>query len=221
MTGGVEYAFVTLVLASASPRRKELLARVGVPIDVRPADIDERLLPGEDALTYVTRLAAAKAEAIAARLRAEGDDRWVLGADTIVELSDRPGAPDGEILGKAGSPAEAARMLARLVGRSHHVSTAFAVRRSGADMDAGVVRAVSTEVIMRAAGTEEIADYVEAGEWRGKAGAYAVQGMAAGLVTEVRGSITNVIGLPLAEVLHELRRLGAGGPRYTDGVPAG
>ena len=147
----------------------------------------------------------------------------MLGADTIVELSDRPGAPDGEILGKARSPEEAARMLARLVGRSHHVSTAFAVRRSGAAADggdAGVVRAVSTEVIMRAAGPEEIADYVEAGEWRGKAGAYAVQGMAAGLVTEVRGSITNVIGLPLAEVLHELRRLGAGGPRYTDGVPA-
>lgn len=208
---------MTLVLASASPRRKELLVRVGVPIEIRPSDIDERQVPGEDAISYVRRLAAAKADAVATRLRADGRQRWVLGADTIVVL----GRDDSsEILGKAGSPAEAAAMLARLVGHSHWVSTAFALRRSGPDRDEGVVRVVTTEVIMRAASADEIAEYVEAGEWRGKAGAYAVQGMAAGLVSEVRGSITNVIGLPLAEVLHELRRVGAGQPRYADGVPA-
>ena len=201
---------MTLVLASASPRRKELLVRVGVPIEVRPADIDERTRAGEAALPYVARLAAGKAEAVAHLLRADGDRRWVLGADTIVEI-------DGDILGKAANEQQATAMLERLVGRVHRVSTAFALRGPDADHHDQVV---TTEVVMRSASADEIAAYVAAGEWRGKAGAYAVQGMAAALVAEVRGSITNVIGLPLAEVVQALQQLGIGGARYRDGIPA-
>jgi septum formation protein len=110
-------------------------------------------------------------------------------------------------------------MLGRLVGRSHRVSTGFCLRGPGAATDP-IARIVTTEVIMRPASDRELADYVRAGEWRDKAGAYAVQGMAAALVTELRGSVTNVMGLPLAEVLGEMARLGAGGPRYGQGRPA-
>lgn len=200
---------MTLVLASLSPRRKELLTRVGVVVEVRPADIDESPLPGEAALDHVTRLAAAKAEFMAGALRATGDTRWVLGADTIVEI-------DGRILGKPEAPEAAREMLMRLVGRSHRVRTAFALRGPSP----GVDRVVTTEVVMRRAAEREIDDYVRAGEWRGKAGAYAIQGMAAALVEAVHGSVTNVIGLPLCEVLAELARLGVGGARFTEGVPA-
>jgi septum formation protein len=199
----------TLVLASASPRRKELLERVGVPIVVRPADIDEAPHPGEAPLAYVARVAAAKTDAVLAELKAQGHAAWVLGADTVVEIDDR-------ILGKAADPAEALTMLRRLSGRAHRVSTAFCLRGP----DAGADRIVTTEVIMRPAPDAELADYVRAGEWQGKAGAYAVQGMAAALVIDIRGSVTNVMGLPLAEVLEEMARLGAGGPRYDRGTPA-
>lgn len=195
----------TLILASASPRRRELLARVGIPIEVRPAAVDESLHPGEEALAYARRVAAAKADALAAAC----PDRWVLGADTVVEI-------DGAILGKAPDVEAARAMLRRLVGRAHRVATAFALRGPGAALD----RVVTTEVTMRPAGDGEIDDYVRAGEWQGKAGAYAVQGMAAALVTEVRGSITNVIGLPLAEVVEALAQAGVAAPRYTEGTAA-
>lgn len=196
-----------LVLASGSPRRKELLARVGIALAIKPADIDESPHDGEAPLDYAARLAAGKADAIASSL---SQPAWVLGADTIVEI-------DGKILGKASDPAEAISMLTRLAGRVHRVSTAFAVRGPGG---AAADRVVTTEVSMRPAATDEIADYVAAGEWRGKAGAYAIQGMAAALVDEIRGSVTNVIGLPLAEVLAELARLGGHRPRYVQGVAA-
>jgi septum formation protein len=199
-------AWVPLVLASASPRRKELLERVGVPVEVDPAAIDEAVRPDEPPLPYVTRMAVAKTAAVAARR----PEAWVLGADTIVEV-------DGAILGKAADDAEALAMLRRLVGRTHRVSTAVCVRGPGG---AGEERLVSTEVVMRDAGADELAAYVRSGEWRGKAGAYAVQGMAAALVTEVRGSITNVVGLPLAEVLALLGELGAPGHDYGRGRPA-
>jgi septum formation protein len=199
----------TLVLASASPRRKELLERVGVPIVVRPADVDETPHAGEAPLAYVARVAAAKTDAALAGLEAEGRAAWVLGADTVVEIDDRT-------LGKAADPAQALAMLRRLVGRAHRVSTAFCLRGPDGSAD----RVVTTEVIMRPALDAELADYVSAGEWQGKAGAYAVQGMAAALVTELHGSVTNVMGLPLAEVLEEMARLGAGGPRYVRGTPA-
>jgi len=195
-----------LILASASPRRRELLARVGIAIDPRPAATDESPLPGEGAVAHAERLAAAKADAVFAR----ASDRWVLGADTVVET-------DGEILGKPETESEAIEMLGRLVGRSHHVITAFSIRGpNGYRCD----RSETTEVLMRPVDAEEIWDYVRAGEWRGKAGAYAVQGMAAAFVAEVRGSVTNVIGLPLSEVLVELDRAGAVERSFSRGEPS-
>ena len=192
---------MVLVLASASPRRKELLERIGVPLDVRPADVDESRAPGEPPLAYVTRIARAKAAA------APGE--WVLAADTIVEL-------DGDVLGKAADPGEARAMLARLRGRRHRVITAW-VLRGPRGADDGVA---TSEVVMTDASDAELDDYVASGEWRGKAGAYAVQGIAAALVAEVHGSITNVIGLPLAEVAAALRRAGGPQPSYARGVAA-
>lgn len=199
-----------LVLASASPRRRELLSRVGIPLEVWPAEIDESALPGEDALTYVCRVATAKVDAVTVAL----PQRWILAADTVVEI-------DGDILGKAEDDDDARAMLRRLVGRVHRVSTAFALRGPGAPGQRLTRdRTVTTEVWMRGAAEHEIDDYVRAGEWRGKAGAYAIQGMAAALITEIRGSVTNVAGLPLAEVLEELVGAGVAAPRYQQGVVA-
>ncbi len=193
-----------LILASASPRRRELLLRIGVELDVRPADIDETQHDGEAPAAYVARVAAAKA---AVCVRAPG--RWVLAADTIVEL-------DGDVLGKAADDAEATAMLRRLVGRTHRVTTAVCLLG-----DAGArALAVTSEVDMVAAGDAMIADYVASGEWRGKAGAYAVQGIGAALVRAVRGSITNVIGLPLAEVVELLTASGAAPICLQRGLPA-
>lgn len=194
-----------LLLASASPRRRELLERVGVPLEVRPADIDETPLPDEDPQTYVARIARAKAAAVA---RQPG--QWALAADTTVTI-------DGKILGKAESAAEATQMLQLLSGREHHVVTWFCIRGEGAQKayDAFVL---STVVMIEMSPTT-IADYVASGEWRGKAGAYAIQGIGAALVREVRGSVTNVIGLPLVEVLEGLREMGAPSARFAAGLP--
>lgn len=196
----------SLVLASASPRRRELLSRVGFSLRVEPADIDETALAGETAVDHVARLAAAKAAAVATRHR----ERWVLAADTTVEV-------EGAILGKAADADEARGMLERIVGKTHRVSTAFAIRGPA---DAAANRVVTTEVTMRPVAVDELDGYVEAGEWRGKAGAYAVQGMAAAWVARISGSVTNVIGLPLSEVVDCLRDLGGPRPVYTKGTPA-
>jgi septum formation protein len=192
-----------ITLASASPRRRELLERIGLVIEVRPADVDETQRPGEPPLDYVRRVAAAKADAIAPAVAG-----WVLAADTIVEL-------DGDVLGKAADGDEARAMLRRLRGRTHRVTTAFALRGPGAP----VLETVTSEVDMAAFGDDDLEDYVACGEWRGKAGAYAVQGIGAALVAAVRGSITNVIGLPLHEVVAALAAAGAAAPRFTGGSP--
>ena len=192
-----------LLLASASPRRRELLERVGVPIEVHPADVDEAELPGETPEAYVVRIARAKAAAIAHR-----PGQWVLAADTTVTI-------DGAILAKAATGDEAAAMLRRLGGRVHQVITAFSIM--GPTQRDGVV---STDVVFVPLDEATIAAYVATGEWRGKAGAYAVQGIGAALVREVRGSVTNVAGLPLAEVLLALREVGAPQPQLTAGRPA-
>ena len=193
-----------LLLASASPRRRELLERVGVALVVRPADIDESLHPGEAPLPYVRRVAAAKAAATLRRV-----DQWALAADTIVVVDD-------DVLGKAVDEAEAAAMLRRLAGRVHQVTTAVALRGPGGDHALEVTSDVDVVALDEAA----IADYVASGEWRGKAGAYAIQGIAAALVRAVRGSVTNVIGLPLAEVVDLLRATGAAGVGLARGRPA-
>jgi septum formation protein len=185
-----------LVLASGSPRRKELLERAGITLTVIPADLDESLLDGEDPLAYAKRLAAAKARAVAEQHPAA----TVLGADTIVTLFD--GGPP--VLGKPQGPEEARVMITRLSGRKHQVVTAYHLIHG--ERERG--RAVETEVVFRPFSPAEVAGYVASNEWRGKAGGYAIQGLAGAFVRSVSGSYTNVVGLPLCEVLEDLAALG-------------
>lgn len=198
-----------LLLASASPRRRELLERVGLAIEVCPANVDERERAGEPPEAYVARIARDKALAVAGGR----GERWVLAADTTVTI-------DGAILGKAETRDEAAAMLRRLSGRTHRVLTGFVLigARDGERCERAGLVASEVDVIDLDAAT--LADYVASGEWRGKAGAYALQGIAAALVAAVRGSVTNVIGLPLVEVIAALRDAGAPVPRLAAGIPA-
>lgn len=198
-----------LVLASASPRRRELLERIGLAVEIEPADLDESVQPGEAPAVYVGRIARAKAAAVAARC----PGRWILAADTTVTI-------DGTILGKADSPDEAAGMLRALSGRTHQVLTAFVLVGEPAGCPCVREAIVATDVEMIELDPATIDDYVATGEWRGKAGAYALQGIAAALVRELRGSVTNVIGLPLAEVVAALRAAGAPLPRLVAGIAA-
>ena len=181
-------------LASASPRRSELLRQIGVPFTVRAAAIDEDLLPGEAPEAYVVRLAAAKAEAVWA---AVADARPVLGADTAVVL-------DGAVLGKPRDAAEAAAMLERLSGRAHRVLTGVAVRHAGG-LD---TRLSESEVRFRATTTAERLAYCATGEPFDKAGGYGIQGHAAVFVESVRGSYSGIVGLPLFETAALLARCG-------------
>jgi septum formation protein len=202
-----------LLLASASPRRRELLERVGLRLLVLPAEIDETPRPGEAAGDYVRRMAAEKADAAAGRASAAGAATAalpLLAADTAVVVGGGPTAESfSSILGKPRDEADARAMLERLAGRRHEVVTAYRIRMGERQLD----RAVTTLVTFRLLDPGEIAAYLAGGEWRGKAGGYAVQGVAAAFVTDLRGSLTNVVGLPLAEALADLRALGAL-PRY-------
>ncbi|MGB7191664.1 MAG: Maf family protein [Acidobacteriaceae bacterium] len=179
-----------LVLASASPRRRELLAQAGFQFTVTPASIPEDLRPGENPVAYVTRLAREKAQAVYARLGAEPRQDVVLGADTTVV------APSGEILGKPADAADAARMLRSLAGATHQVITGIAVASRGRVETAGEV----THVTMLTVSDEEIAAYVSTGEPMDKAGGYAIQGYAARWIPRIQGCYFNVVGLPLALV---------------------
>ena len=184
-----------VVLASRSPRRVELLSQLGVTPDVIPADIDESPLHGESPVDMVRRLAVAKATAVAART---GGSETVLAADTTVDV-------DGMSLGQPVDDAEAAHMLRRLSGRTHRVHTAVAVLVPGEP--APLVEVVTSLVTFQPLNDHVVEWYVSTGEPRGKAGAYAVQGLGATLVASVRGSWSNVVGLPLTETA---RLLGIG-----------
>jgi septum formation protein len=183
-------------LASASPRRGELLRQIGVRFEVRPAEISERELPGETPEGYVLRLAAAKAEVVWQRL-APSERRPVLAADTAVVL-------DGRVLGKPADPAEAAAMLAELSGRIHVVLTAVGLRSS----DASETVLSRSEVRFRATTAEERTAYARSGEPLDKAGGYAIQGRAAMFVEHLAGSYSGVMGLPLFETAKLLARCG-------------
>jgi septum formation protein len=189
-----------LVLASQSPRRRELLEQLGLALEVRPAFTDEAVLPGEDARTYAARVAHEKVRAVSRDERLAGDE-VVLGADTVVVLR-------GEVLGKPRDGADARHMLRRLSGAPHAVLTAVCVRRNagalGVELDAIVETAVSFAPLSEA----QIAWYVSTGEPLDKAGAYAIQGAGGAFVLGVSGSVSNVVGLPLAETVDLLRRAG-------------
>jgi septum formation protein len=181
------------VLASASPRRLDLLRLAGFDPLVRPAEVDESVRDGEDPAAYVRRLAVEKASAVP---RAHGE--IVLAADTTVVL-------DGHPIGKPGDPAEAASILTGLSGRSHEVVTGVAVTGDGRPVAA---LTVTTTVTFAPLGPDDVARYVASGEPMGKAGAYAIQGRAAALVERIEGSWTNVVGLPLVEATRMLRNAG-------------
>ena len=182
-----------LVLASASPRRAELLTAAGFTFDVAPADVDETPAPGETPVAYALRVARDKAAAVSVRQK----DAAILAADTVVVAA-------GEILGKPRDSADAARMLALLSGAVHLVHTAVVVRAGTSE--ASVVE--DTRVYFRPLTPEEIAWYVATGEPDGKAGAYAIQGRAARFVGRIEGSWSNVVGLPVATVYGLLKTAG-------------
>jgi septum formation protein len=176
-----------IVLASASPRRAELLRGAGIPFEVIVADVDETVYPGEQPEIYALRVAAAKAQAVSER----ADGRPVLAADTVVIVHD-------QILGKPVDAGDARRMLRLLSGRAHHVLTAVVL-----DDEVTLER---TQVQFAALGDDEIDWYVASGEPHDKAGAYAIQGLAARFVTRIDGSYSNVVGLPVSRVYQLLRR---------------
>lgn len=203
-----------LILASGSPRRRELLERAGLVLRVEPVDIDEAIHAGERPRDYVARLAAEKCAAAVARF---GGPNLPAGAN-LTGVSNLPQLPvlpilaadttvvlGAEIFGKPSGPDDAAGMLRRLAGRRHEVMTGYRVQHG----DKQVERVVTTAVSFRLLEPAEIEAYVASREWEGKAGGYAIQGIAALFATELRGSLTNVIGLPLAEVIADLRAVGA------------
>lgn len=194
-----------LVLASASPRRLALLEQVGIePYALRPASIDETPKKGERPRTLAQRLAKAKALAARDRLRLDPDlgDAFILSADTVVAIG-------RHILGKPEFLDEAAQSLATLSGRTHKVYTAVCLVTPEDDVR---MRTVETRVRMKRLNREEVDSYLACGEWRGKAGGYAIQGVAGAFIEKIVGSYSNVVGLPLIEVVSLLT--GEGFPVY-------
>jgi septum formation protein len=193
-----------IILASASPRRQLLLRGLGFRPVVRPADLHERRLAGEDPAGYTRRLSLHKAQAVAADRSLAMDasiSPWVVAADTIVVL-------DGDVLEKPADPVEARAMLARLSGRWHTVHTSFTLLGLAAAAPTWT-RTVSADVEMRPLTPTEIARYVATGEPLDKAGAYGVQELGGFLVRQIRGSYFTVVGLPVCELVEALLEAGA------------
>ncbi len=186
--------FPPLVLASASPRRRICLDMLGLQYTVHPAHISEHERPGESAVEHVERLAREKAVTVATRF----PGAVVLGSDTVVVV-------DNEILGKPDGSAEAESMLMRLSGRSHTVASGLALALPGGNVRSGVS---TTEVVFRPFRAETASAYVAAGESLDKAGAYAIQGLGAALVSEISGDYFTVVGLPVPLFLELLRENG-------------
>jgi septum formation protein len=182
-----------LILASASPRRKEMLANLGLDFEILVAGVDEVVQHGESPEEFVLRAAIEKASDITAK----HPDAWVLGADTIVVCQ-------GEILGKPKDASEAQRMLMRLAGQMHKVLTGFCLKWEQENIS--VSRVIATEVYFSAFTEEIAAAYVATGEPLDKAGAYGIQGRGGVLVEKIVGSYSNVVGLPLVETIDEMLR---------------
>lgn len=188
-----------LVLASGSPRRKELLGLLGLAFEIRVSDADETIAPGTDPREAVQELAYRKAGAVANTLNGSEQGLVVLGADTIVVL-------DGEILGKPADHEDARRMLRMLSGRTHAVYTGIALVEAGGGR---VVRDVSeTQVVMKDLRDEQIDAYIATDEPMDKAGAYGIQGKASQFITGIRGDFFNVVGLPVSLTADRLAELG-------------
>ncbi|MCF6178040.1 MAG: Maf family protein [Geopsychrobacter sp.] len=188
----------SIILASASPRRNELLRQVGFEFEVIPSQATELESPGETPEEHVIRLSLEKAREVSTRDDIDG--RWIIGSDTIV-------LRDTDILGKPRDNEDAARMLRSLSGRSHQVLSGYAIldRRTGENRSA----AVTTRVSFRLLTDAEITGYIASGEPTDKAGAYAIQGLGAFMINRIEGSYSNVVGLPLCEVVQALESLGA------------
>jgi len=185
----------SLILASGSPRRRRFLENLGLEFTVEAADVDESHRSGELPGEFVCRLAEAKAAAVAA----ENPEDWVIGADTVVVLA-------GEILGKPDNPGQALAMLKRLQGHTHEVWTGVSVLRRRTLSTR--IFAVRTEVTFAEASDSVLAAYVATGEPLDKAGAYGIQDLGVFLVGSLNGSYSNVVGLPLPELLGQLLELG-------------
>jgi len=182
-----------LVLASASPRRQELLRNANIPFEVQPADIDEDPIPNESAKSCAERLAREKAQVVAGKRPNDA----VLGADTVVVIDD-------QILNKPADGADAVRMLRLLSGRMHQVITGVCLAVRGEYE----VASETTSVTMMEISEKEIAAYVVTGEPMDKAGAYAIQGIASRWIPRIEGDYSNVVGLPIARVYRMLQRVG-------------
>ncbi len=196
------------ILASASPRRIELLSLLGLRFEVMPSHVNEAFVKGETPRDHVLRLSEEKVQTASAL----DPEAWVMGADTIVIIN-------GDVLGKPRLPDEAKEMLGKLSGQIHTVFTGFTVARKNAGI---LVRdAVASSVLFREIPEDEMTWYIRSPEPYDKAGGYAVQGMGAFFIKEIHGSYTNVMGLPLCEVVDVLKRIGAidfaGGTSGIDG----
>jgi len=189
----------TLILASASPRRRDMLGFFPFIVEVVVPHVDETLFPGESPDEAAERIARAKAQAVAVY---RGETFPILAADTVVVI-------DGHVLGKPHNAEDARRMLRLLAGRIHRVVTGVAIRWRGNER----FFSVSSDVEFKPLSDKEIEDYVASGEPMDKAGAYAVQGLGGFMVRNVRGSVSNVVGLPLAEVVTVLQEMG-----FLDGI---
>jgi septum formation protein len=199
-----------IILASSSPRRIELLKQLGLKFESKSPDVDETPLRGEKPAALVARLASAKAEAVDEAL--SPGPRLVIAADTIVV------APGGKkVLGKPRTRAEAGRMLRTIAGKTHTVLTGYCLlgthARAGDGYQQSVIRVVRSLVKIRKLSRAEIAAYLATGESMDKAGAYAAQGHGAALIEEIRGSYTNVVGLPVAQLARDLE-VGFGVPLF-------
>lgn len=189
-----------LLLGSGSPRRRAFLLDLGIPHVVAPPEIDEAALAGEEGREYVERITRAKLAAVLENLSGREDAfGGILVADTTVTVRD-------QILGKPRDEEESYQMISSLVGSTHQVLSSYALHSFQSDQT--LVRVVSTDVVMRPASEVELRGYAASGEGLDKAGAYAIQGRGAALVSSINGSYSSVVGLPLCEVVLDLRALG-------------
>lgn len=184
-----------IILATSSPRRKELLRALGIEFDVIHPSADETVSVGEAPEKFALRVSLEKALSVSATLP---DGSIVIGADTIVVV-------DGEILGKPGYPGEASRMLRKLSGKEHRVYTAFSIVRAKNECLHSEI--VGTRVLVKPLAASEIEGYIKTGEPMDKAGAYAIQGSGSFMVSGIEGSYSNVVGLPVEELLEALKKL--------------